>query len=71
MNSYSKYDPKNPSLLKHGFLILGPKPESNILHAKQLNYFSGIFHTQGHKQTTDQTKESFHVAHGARFLIVI
>lgn len=62
--------PKNSSLLRHhGFLILGPNPESITPHAEQLHYFPGIFQTQGHEQVTDQAKDSFCRAHGARVLI--
>lgn len=72
MNTLVNYDPEKPSLLKHhDFLILGPKPESSLPHAEQLYYFFGIFYTHGHKHLTAQAKDSFYVAYGARFLIVM
>lgn len=64
-------DSKNPSLLRHhGFLILRPKPESNIPHAEQLHYFSGTFCTHGHQQMTDEAKDSFCAAYGTRLVIL-
>lgn len=43
MNFYGKLPSLEPKSSKtSGFLVVGPKSESNIPHAEQLHYFSGI-----------------------------